>query len=491
MIPRVERLALSALLLAAVGIRSARLDQPIVENYVGRQVPTAMAARNLDRGSGLLRPQLDTGPFPNLFLVEPPIYAALVAGLDRISGLGIGPSGRLVSALATGLGAWGLFGLARRREGPGVALMAVAAFATLPVMVRYGRAVQPDALMIGTQLAALRCWDAHGAEGGRLRLLAAWALLAASLALKVTSTFIYIPLFLVILRPPRVRLLLLALAAILPALAWYAYASGVIAEGDGSRAMLDNGRIWASALLPSALIDPETYRPAARFLFIRSFTPIGLALAVWGLARTGTDRLWRIWSASAMAALVALAAKWHHEYYWMTLAPAASVGIARALASVSGASPGNRRWAWALGLATLGMGVAASVSTWRTPVEWAALEEAAASIRANLPPEAIVVAPEALLFAADRRGCRWEPTPSAASRAAGEWGGRLEDPDDPIALVEFYRSRGADALAILTTGTGPDPLRRLAKQRYRVLAERPGFLLVALEPRGLADGASR
>ena len=488
---RVERLALAALLLATVGIRSARLDQPIVENYVGRQVPTAMVARNLGRGSGLLRPQLDTGPFPNLFLVEPPFYAALVAGLARISGLGVGPSGRLVSSLATGLGAWGLFGLARRREGPGVALLAVAAFATLPVMVRYGRAVHPDALMIGTQLAALRCWDAHAAEGGWGRLATGWALLAASLALKITSAFIYVPLALAILRPPRVRPMLLALAAILPALAWYAYASGVVAEGDGSRAMIDNGRIWASVLVPSALLDPETYRPAARFLFVRSFTPIGLALAVWGIARTGADRLWRIWAASAMAALVALAAKWHHEYYWMTLAPAASVGIARALVTVAGSTMGERWRAWALGLALLGVAAAASASTWRTPDEWLALEEAADAIRSNVPPEGLVIAPEALLYAADRRGCRWEPTPSAASRAAGEWGGRLEDPDDPIALVEFYRSRGAIALAVLTTGPGPDPLRRLAEERYRVLAERPGFLLVALEPRGLGDGERR
>ena len=57
--PRRDRLALAALLLATFALRALRADQPIVENYVGRQVPTAMVARNLDRGSGLLRPQLD------------------------------------------------------------------------------------------------------------------------------------------------------------------------------------------------------------------------------------------------------------------------------------------------------------------------------------------------------------------------------------------------------------------------------------------------
>ncbi len=93
-----ERSILWFLLAAIFAIRAIHPDQPIVENYVGRQIPTAMVARNLERGSGFLHPQLDTGPFPNLFLVEPPIYAQLVAcvhpldwvrfGSDRAIGLG-------------------------------------------------------------------------------------------------------------------------------------------------------------------------------------------------------------------------------------------------------------------------------------------------------------------------------------------------------------------------------------------------------------------
>ncbi|MGZ5980758.1 MAG: hypothetical protein ACXWO3_07375, partial [Isosphaeraceae bacterium] len=52
------RLALLATLLGIVVLRLLCLDQPIVENYVGRQVPTAMVARNLDRGWGFPRPLL-------------------------------------------------------------------------------------------------------------------------------------------------------------------------------------------------------------------------------------------------------------------------------------------------------------------------------------------------------------------------------------------------------------------------------------------------
>ncbi len=81
--------ALAMVLAATLLVRVIGVDQPIVENYVGRQVPTAMVARNLERGSGLLRPRLDTAPSPNYFLVEPPLYECGVVALRRATGLGL------------------------------------------------------------------------------------------------------------------------------------------------------------------------------------------------------------------------------------------------------------------------------------------------------------------------------------------------------------------------------------------------------------------
>src|SRR5258708_3230127 len=97
------RSSLSLLLLATFVIRALYAGQPIVENYVGRQIPTAMVARNLDRGSGFLRPTLDTAPFPNYFVVEPPIYESGVVALKRATGLSLDEAGRVFSALATAL----------------------------------------------------------------------------------------------------------------------------------------------------------------------------------------------------------------------------------------------------------------------------------------------------------------------------------------------------------------------------------------------------
>ena len=125
---------------------------------------------------------LDTGPFPNFFLVEPPIYQSVVLEVRRFLASRIEPAGRLTSALATMLGAWGLYGLTRRREGTAVALLAIVVFGLLPVTIRYGRALQPDAFVLGLLIASLRCWDEYESEGGWGWLACGWTLLAIGLA---------------------------------------------------------------------------------------------------------------------------------------------------------------------------------------------------------------------------------------------------------------------------------------------------------------------
>jgi hypothetical protein len=480
-VSRSERLTLALLLLAAVALRAVHRDQPIVENYVGRQIPTAMVARNLERGSGFLRPQLATGPFPNYFLVEPPLYQAAVVGLKRATGLALEPCGRLVSALGIALGAWGLFGLVRRREGSTTALLAVAVFIALPVTLRYGRAFQPDAPMLGAVLAGASLVD----RGGRFARPVGLGLLAVGLALKVTSAFVLLPL--AGLAPPgrRLRAALLLGLALVPAALWYVHASRLLATGAGSRATADAGRAWREALGPLALLDGENVLRLARFGLVRSFTPLALPLVVLGLYRRAgrSDPFWARWTLAAVAMLLLIAGKLHHEYYLLALAPPVAVGMARGLLGlrdrfgVPGAAVG------AVGLGVLaGFGVR---STWRTPAEWRAIEPASRLVRQVVPPDALLIAPEALLHLADRRGCRLEAGRPAA-RAAGEWGAAI-DPDDPLALTNLYRQRGARYFADLTDPP-PDPARRAlhdaVRARYPVRYDGSGVLIAALTDPG-------
>jgi 4-amino-4-deoxy-L-arabinose transferase-like glycosyltransferase len=491
---RRERRLVVLLLAGTLGLRLVGLGQPIVENYVGRQIPTAMVARGIERGSGFLHPRLETGPFPNWFLVEPPLYALAAAIVRGLTGLAPGPSGRVISALGTTLAAWGLYGLIRPREGRVVAALSVAAFAVFPITLRYGRAFQPDALMLGAIVAGLRCRDEAARTGGLAWKLSGLALLATGLALKVISAYVLIPLLFAIERPPRRRALAWASLCLLPAILWYFHAAQLLREGRGSLASADNQAIWLRAFVPRALLHGSTYVTALRFVVVRAFTPIGFVLASAGLVAIGREgrpgRFWMLWLGSALLALAVLAAKSHHEYYWLALAPLAALGVGKALSGL------RDRLGWlpatAMGGAFVVLCGVQSSSTWKTPGEWRSLLPAAGELRRVVPADALVVAPEALLYYADRRGCRLESGRETSRRAAGEWRGTLADGGGPLALVEFYRSRGARYFADLT-GPGSEPSRRLlheaVRARYRVLVDRPGILIVELGPRRDADDA--
>ncbi|WP_250847213.1 ArnT family glycosyltransferase [Aquisphaera insulae] len=479
---------LVCLVVATLGIRLALPGQPIVENYVGRQIPTAMVARNLDRGAGFFYPSLSTAPFPNYFVVEPPVYQALAVGVHRIVGVGLEAAGRGVSAVATGLAAVGLWGLVRRRQGRTAAVVALVAFGAFPVTIRYGRAFQPDALMLGGVLAGLECADRAVRGAGRRWWALAWIALAIGIAAKVTGAFVFVPLVVVVAAGRRRAALALAAAALLPAACWYLWVPRLI-ELSGSRAAADNRTIWMAVLGLSALARPETLRQIGRFLLIRAFSPLGVLLGTIGLVvgpaadRGGDVRavrwdLWRVWSLAAMSMLALLGAKLHHEYYWLIMAPAFAAGIGRLWGLAAS-------WRVLTILCLLACAYFAR-STWQTPEEWAGLEEAAAEIKEVVPSGVWLVAVEPLLYESDRVGCRLERTPSAAARAAAEWPGTApRDRLGPEELVEFYRTRGARFVADLKGGARDedrDALHRAIRRRYKVLRDTPSVLIAELKP---------
>ena len=432
-----ERLTLALLLAFTFAVRAIHPDQPIVENYVGRQIPTAMVARNLERGSGFLHPQLDTGPWPNLFLVEPPIYAKLVASTSALAKLDLEPTGRLVSAAATTLAAWGLFGLVRRREGLAVAWLALASFGCFPVMIRYGRAFQPDALMIGFVLAGLRLWDDFEATGDRRLAWLGGFVLSTGLALKLTTAWALLPWLLIVRRWPIGGKLAASAAMLVPAGSWYLWAWQGLA-GTGSTASMDNAGLWLGALSPGNWLRFSVWSEVARGLIGRSFTPIGFVLAGGGLLASGRlDRVWIGWAIGCVVSIVALAGKWHHAYYWVVVAPLAAVGVGRGLVQLWRWSHCGRIAAGLLGSFFLASCGWQSASTWTTPVEWADLDVAARTVASLTTEDEPVIAPEAVLYYAGRRGYRLEFDPAATRRAVSEWGVSMEGVG-PLNLTESY-----------------------------------------------------
>lgn len=487
------RWALALVLAGGALIRALHADQPIVENYVGRQIPTAMVALNLDRGSGFLHPQLDTAPFPNYFVVEPPVYQGLVVGLRRLSGLSLEASGRLTSALAATLAAWGVFVLVARREGWRAAIAASAAFSMLPITLRYGRAFQPDALMIGACAAGLACWDLAGRRTDRRGwlLAGAWLLLALGVAAKATAAFLLPVAFLTIGPKRSWKSALLLATTLAPVAAWWFWADYLLGTSTGSRAAADNRDIWMRLIGFGWVGSPETWASVGRYLGVRAFTPLGLLGAIWGLwprrDAAGRRSLWWVWTGLGLAAMGLVGEKLRHEYYWLCLAPVVAAGLGIAWNRMDAKLP-----AIALGTSLIfaGLCLALSISTWRTPDEWKNLDRAARAVALSAPGDGWLVAPEALLYQARRRGCRLEYSDKASARAGREWGGEGEVVRTPLELVEFYRTKGAEWLA--DVGAGPDDAPRMAlhagiRRRYKVVVDRPEVFLAKLisnEPSG-------
>jgi 4-amino-4-deoxy-L-arabinose transferase-like glycosyltransferase len=473
--------------------RFAYWDQPLAENAVGRQIPTAMVARNLSRGSGFLNPELDTGPFPNRFLVEPPVYQGLVVAVMRVSGLSLEASGRVTSALGFALGCVGLWLLVRRRMDEGWAYASVAVYALLPVCIRYGRAFQPDPLAVGLLLSGAACWDACRA-GRRLWLaLLGWVMVAAGLAVKLLGVFVLVPLALLLWpgegRRARLGVSALLLSHLLPVCLWYAHAWRLL--GEGSRASAENAGIWLSVLLPTSPGRWTAWQAIASNFLIRAFTPLGAGLALLGAVswrgRAWADKFWAWWGASACVMLAAVAAKLHHEYYALWLAPVVAIGCvmgAWRLAAWVGPWPRPHVFAVA-SLCFVALSLRQSWSTWQTPPEWRALSTVP-RLRSDIPPGRLVVAREAVLYALDRRGMRLEQASPAIARALGEWGVRVPvEEATPAVLLSWYDRMGATFWVDVGDPAGGrlthEAARTARGMARRILIDEPGLLAIELD----------
>jgi hypothetical protein len=93
------------------------------------------------------------------------------------------------------------------------------------------------------------------------------------------------------------------------------------------------------------------------------------------------------------------------------------------------------------------------------------------------------VASEALLFAADRKGCRLEFGPEAP-RAAREWGEYATRVSSPEELVAFYAAQGAVWFADLPASQNRDLIRlhEHIRNTYAIVADGPDGLVARLRP---------
>lgn len=504
---------MTVLILAGVlGVRAwfeiAHIDQPIFEGYVGRQIPTAMVARDLVRDGSFFCPRLQTGPFPSWFLIEMPVYAQAVAWLEWPTGFPVPRCGRLVSLFSLILATAALGDLARRRYGLQAALWSAIFFLAWPVTIRYARACQPDMLSLALFLIGAACRRRADDSIARDRMddifpTLAWHALALALASKVTLAPLLIGLaYPGIASKPRHTNVAFLTSTLAPALAWYGWAAWLTffdpAHTSGQSA--DGFAFWLSAPGPVSLFSISNLRAIAANILARAWTPAGAALWILVPKLWKTDPAVRRWSIALACWFVVVGGKAHHGYYWLVPAPLLAILGGSFMARID-TSHGEstllfRATARHLGIAagglTAALGLFMALDTYRTPPEWQPLTGDVSRIRTwiNSTPGRPLVSHEAAIFAIDRPGLRWEWSAPAQRRAAAAFGKKL-DGESPPALLDFYARQGAKWFLAIETdprwNTGKAALGGLLAES-RIVHRSGGLVLYELtEPQAPAN----
>ncbi|HUW24323.1 MAG TPA: glycosyltransferase family 39 protein [Patescibacteria group bacterium] len=153
---KIKKFFLFLILILACGLRLYKIDIPLADHHSWRQADTAAVARNfIKEGWDFFRPKIDNmtslhSGKPNdqrLFLVEPPVYNSLVAGIYRIFGIHI-KYARLVSVIFS-LGAIAfLYLITANYLGDAVGLLAAFFLAVLPYSIFYSRVVLPEPMIV-------------------------------------------------------------------------------------------------------------------------------------------------------------------------------------------------------------------------------------------------------------------------------------------------------------------------------------------------------
>lgn len=318
--------------------RLYKLDIALADHHSWRQADTAAVARNfVKEGWDFFRPRIDnfTPLHPNkpnqerLFLVEPPLYNSLVAGVYRLFGVEI-KYARLVSIVFCLGSAVLLYLIAGHYLDERIGLLAAFFFLTLPYNIFYSRVVLPEPMMVFLSLAMFYSAIKWLEKDTPVRYLIFTAVSAAAFSQKTFPLFLILPLayfFIVhfgwgVFR--QKKLYLWAVLAFLPLFVWrywaYQHPEGVPAN------------LW--------LFNQGGIRFKGAFfhwIFAKRIGELilgfwGLPLLVLGMAQKTKKEGWffYFWAGAALIYIFVFAAgNVTHDYYQIPLIPILAIFLAK------------------------------------------------------------------------------------------------------------------------------------------------------------------
>lgn len=331
-------LVLTGIIFLAFVLRVYKVNIPLADHHSWRQADTAAVARNfIKEGWSFFAPKIDnmTPLHPGvtndkrLFLVEPPIYNSIVAGVYLLGGVKI-KWARLVSVLFSLGSIIFLYLIAKSYFGEKIGLLSAFFFAVLPFNIFYSRVVLPEPMIIFLTLGMF-WWTIRWLEQGSFIYYLLFIIYSTlSFSQKAFPLFFLLPLGYLFFRKYKWRifkekkLYLWLILAFLPLFAWRWWI-GHFPEGIPANS-------W--------LLNQGGIRFKGAFFYWIFAKRIGeLILGYWGLPLLALGLIlkpknegwfFHLWLAAIMVFIVVFAAgNVTHDYYQIPLIPIFCVFLAK------------------------------------------------------------------------------------------------------------------------------------------------------------------
>ena len=440
---KLRTIILIAILVVGLGLRLYKIGNPIADWHSWRQADTSSVTRNFVKyGVDIFTPRYDdfsdvsgNGFFNShgYRMVEFPIFNVahyffyfLVSSFYSLE-----QAGRLTSALAAVVSGGLIYFIVRKHFSEITALLAAAIYLFLPYNIYFTRVILPDPLMTSLVLAALL---AHIYK----RRISTWIFASLAMLVKPTAVFFLLP----ILSDYRIFL-----AALIPTLLWRAWEQRFPAGIPANIWLLNGNHI--------------RFKPSwFRWLFGERIG--GMILGTWGifpflqgLLVQGNYFLW--WTLGGLLYFIVFATgNIQHDYYQIPIIPIISILVAI----------GATRFAQTLAkkiLITICLTFMLAFSWYDIKGDYQInhydIINAGQATNRLTPPDAVVITPyngdTAFLYQTNRRGFPYTVLP-------------IKDMIDRYGAT-YYISVNYDAQT------------REVMNKYTIVEENPGFVIVRLE----------
>lgn len=321
------------LLVVAAAARLFNVWTPIDDAHEWRQAQTLMYAASYGHGASWLAPTGNWfGASPRVAVLEFPLYSILAYLAGKVVGLVTGA--RLVS-LACSLGAIAVFdrlcallGHPRRRT-------ATIVFALTPIVVFYGHATQPEALLLLATLAAAYC-AVRAWKGGWAWVVGAGLLLGLAATLKPTAALVLAPpLVYEAWRTrrwsPWVKVGAIGAISVILVGAWAIYEHAIVMQQAPAWYAANTAPGWLFGAL-SLRFHTALYLTLLERVGLILAPPLTAGVILLTAASRSGAAFWWLWLAGAISgALVFAMLSQIHLYYELLWSPALAALIAHAL----------------------------------------------------------------------------------------------------------------------------------------------------------------